>query len=115
MPLLPIHNERSDFDLVVTLEDKEGDPLVPTKARYHIYDRTNEQAVKDWTVFTVAGTGIGTVEVAAADLGIIDDANEYEERVVTIQAEYGASKEYHDEYAFLVKNLVVVPRVVAGP
>ena len=87
---------------------------MPTAARYHIYDRTNGANIKDWTVFTVAGTGIGTIEVLADDLDITDDANDFEERVLTVQAEYGTNKEYHDEYEFRLKNLVVVPRV-AGP
>lgn len=110
MPLLPEYNERTDFDLEVTLTDKEGDPLSPTVAYYYIYDETNASQVKAWTEFTVNGSGVGTIEVTAADTAIVTDSNDYEERVLTVQGTYGDSKEFSEEYRFRVKNLTSIPK-----
>jgi hypothetical protein len=114
MPLLPVYNERTDFDLEVTLLDKDGDPLVPTETHYHIHDVESATTIKNWTALTIDGTGQGTIEVLAADQDIIDDANEYETRILTVSAVYGASKEFHEEYRYRLKNLVVVPRETGG-
>lgn len=117
MPLLPVFNERSDFDVQVTLKDADGVALASvTVAYYHLYDDTNGETVKDWTEFTVAVTGIGTISLAADDLEIGDDSNDYEERILTIQAAYGGlGKKFHEEYRFRLKNLRVVPKVSSSP
>jgi hypothetical protein len=110
MPLLPTYNERTDFDIEVTLLDKDGDPLVPTTAFYSIHDVASNNLVKDWTEFTVNAQGVGTIAVLAADLAIVEDANADEERILTVQGTYGASKEFAEEYRFKVKNLTVIPK-----
>jgi hypothetical protein len=110
MPLLPTYNERTDFDIDVTLVDADGNALVPDTAEYSIYDVTSATTIKDWTAFSVNPSGVGTISVLAADLDIVDDTNEYEERVLTVRGDYGASKELAEEYRFQVKNLVKIPR-----
>ena len=114
MPLLPAYNERTDFDLEVTLLDRDGDPLVPTEAFFSIYDGTSAALVKDWTsMATFSALGVGIAEVSADDMDIVDDANAFEERVLTVQGTYGTAKEFAEEYRFRAKNLVVIPK--AGP
>jgi hypothetical protein len=110
MPLLPIYNERTDFDLDVVLVDKDGDPLVPTAIEYSIHDVESDTTVKDWTAFVIDHEGRGTIEVLAADLAIIDDESDYETRILTVSGTYGDAKEFHEAYAFRVKNLKSVPK-----
>jgi hypothetical protein len=111
MPLLPSYDERCSFDYTAEFVDDEGAALEPVTAQYSIYDRTNDTVVKDLTDFTIdTETGEATIEVLADDLAIIDDANAYEQRVLTTSLDMGGGKELHREYWFKVKNLVMIGR-----
>jgi hypothetical protein len=111
MPLLPTYNERTDFDLEVSHEDKDGNALTPTTSFYSIHDVASATDVRAWTAYAVDGAGLGTISVTASDTAILTAANAYEERVLTIQGTYGVSKEFAEEYRFRVKNLTKIPKV----
>jgi hypothetical protein len=111
MPLLPVYNERTDFDLEVSHLDADGNALVPTTSFYSIYDVASETDIRAWTAYAVDGTGDATISVTADDTAIKANANAYEERVLTIQGTYGVDKEFAEEYRFRVKNLTKIPKV----
>jgi hypothetical protein len=108
-------NERTDFDIEVTLADKDGDPLVPTDAYYNVYDEASETVIRDWTAFSVNHLGVATIHITNDDLDIVDDSNATEKRILTIHAIYSGGREVNEQYEFRVKNLVVIPKVVAAP
>jgi len=109
MALLPTYNERSDFELGVTLTDTDGDPLTPDTAHYSVYDTASEALLVDWTEFTVTA-GDGTIEVPTEATAIVTSSNNYETRVLTVALTYAGGKEHHEEYWFRVKNLQAIPR-----
>lgn len=111
MPLLPTYNERTDFDLDVTHEDKDGNALTPTTSFYSIYDVASATDIRAWTAYAVDGAGAATISVTAADTAIKSNANAYEERILTIQGTYGVAKEFAEEYRFRIKNLPKIPKV----
>lgn len=110
MALLPLYNELSDFDLEMSCEDKDGNPLTPDTGYYCIWCDTNDQEVKAWTEFSISGADI-TIEIDGANQAIITDANTYETKTITILAQYGSGKEYYDIYQYRVKNLSQAPKV----
>ena len=67
--------------------------------------------MRDWTALSINAQGEGTISVIADDLEIVSDSNEFEERVLTLNATYSTTKEFNEEYHFKVKNLSAIPKV----
>jgi hypothetical protein len=101
-----IVNEGSAFTLTARFFD-EGVATAPTTARYRIRDLSNDRIVLDWTAITPA-TSVDITITATNNAVYRDNSKKrfnFEERVVTVQANYGLVSQYADEYRYLVKNL----------
>lgn len=97
--------EKSRAVLTVRFLNEAGRLAVPSAISYRIDCRTSGQMVRDWTAVTpgsVIQIGIPSSENAI----LAGEARE--ERVVTIQATYGADDLVNDEYLYVVQNLQFV-------
>jgi hypothetical protein len=99
-------NESSAFTLRTRFFGTGGSQT-PASLRYLIRDVSNNRVVRDWTILT-PGTFVD-IFVSAPDNEIYEDQSRrrghFEERVVSIQANYDTDSQYADEYRYLVKNL----------
>lgn len=96
-------NEKSTAYLTVAFTDKDGVPAAPASATYRIDDATGAGAIR---ASTALGAGASVeITLTKEDNAIVNAANRFETRVVTVIAVYGASDELRDEYRYQVKNL----------
>jgi hypothetical protein len=96
--------ERSAFRLDIIFEDEAGQIVAPQSARYRIDCETTRQPVLDWLpVEPIAGAV--SVAVTADQNAILNDANLYEMRLLTVQANHGTPNQFVDRYRYLVKNV----------
>ena len=84
-----------------------GKPFTPTTARYRLDDLASSTEMIAWTDLTVGETM--TILVPATANAIIDSARATEERVVTVQTDYGTSVQTSAEKIYRVYNLYFVP------
>lgn len=100
-------NERSTAYLTVTFRDKAGAEQAPASASYRIDDAGSGQAVRAATPIMAPGS---TVEITLTpdDNRLLDEANPYERRRVTVAAEYGAADAVNVEYVYQVIGLAGV-------
>lgn len=96
-------NEGSTGYLTVAFTDKDGAAATPSTVSYRIDCMTNGQEVKDDTAVTPASSV--KIELGAADNAIIDQANPFEKRIVTVTADYGVDDACVDEFIYAVKNM----------
>lgn len=104
---LEVVNEGSTAYLTVTFLDKDGNQAAPTSITYRIDCLTTGTQVKGDTVVTPAAQV--EITLGADDNAIQDQTNENEERLVTIEASYGASDGVKDSYRYILRNLKKVP------
>lgn len=100
-------NEASAFTVRTTFEGINKVLTTPSSARYRIYDVSNERVVRDWTVLTAAQ--VVDIEITADDNRIYRDGQRpfkrFEERVITVQANYDTETQFTQEERYLIKNL----------
>lgn len=100
-------NEASTMTVRVAFFGTTGSQSAPATARYRIKDVTNDRIVRDWTDLIPAEEV--DIEIPAGDNSVYMDGSRpfrrFEERVVTIQANYESDIQYMDEIRYLVKNL----------
>lgn len=96
-------NERTTLVLLLSFLDEDSVPVVPAKAYYRVDDVLTEAEIVPSTEITgLAATK--EVEITSAQNSILSDVA-YEERIVTVEFTYGASRRGTEEYRFRVKNL----------
>jgi len=83
--------------------DKDGRPFVPGTARYKVDDYTTEAALLDWT--DIPPTAKIDVSIPASANRILDDYNETERRVLTVQSDQGTEGQLAQEAHYKVTNL----------
>lgn len=100
-------NETSAFTLRTRYFGIGGSTQIPASLRYRIRDVSNDRVVRDWTNLTPAESV--DIFISAPDNEVYNDnsrrRNHFEERVVSVQANYDTDSQYADEYRYLVKNL----------
>jgi len=100
-------NESSAMSLEARFTTRTQVPVIPTSVRYRIRDVSNDRIVTDWTEIPAASTVI--INVTAGENDVYDDdsrrRNHFEERVISVQANYETDSQYADEYRYLIKNL----------
>lgn len=99
-------NERSTAYLTVTFRDKAGAAQAPASASYHIDDVGSGLEVRGHTPLTAAATA--EITLTPADNALRNQAASYEERRVTVEAEYGAGDAVRAEFRYRVINLAGV-------
>lgn len=101
-----IVNESSVLDLEAKFTTNTRQPVVPESVRYLIKDVTNDRIVRDWTTVTPAQTI--NIQVTSTENDIYGAPVRryfFEERVISVQANYDTDTQYADEYRYLIKNL----------
>jgi len=96
-------NEGSTAYLEVDFLDKDDAAATPSAVTYRIDCLTTGAAVRASTSLT-AGSSI-EITMTPADNAIQDQANDYERRLVTVEATYGASDSVNSEHEYVVRNL----------
>lgn len=103
MPLTSI-NEKSSFELSLTLTTLDGNP--PASLSYRIDDLNSGQPVLPSTQIPPA-LEIDLL-IAAGYNAILDNANQHETRLVTFTANDGDDTEFHAEWRYTIVNLLYV-------
>lgn len=98
-----IVKEESACTITARFFDPNDVAVTPQTARYRLKDVTNDRVVIDWTDLTPA-TSVD-IDVDAEDNRIYDTANASEERVLSVQANYGQANQYADEERYVIENL----------
>jgi hypothetical protein len=96
-------NEGSFYDVIVRPLDAANASTVPSTMRYRIDCETTGNTVRDWT--TVTPSAAVTVTVTATENAIVSNSNRTEKKVMTVQADYGESRQYTDKHKWIVVNL----------
>lgn len=96
-------NEKSTAYLTVSFKDKAGAPAAPASVTYRVDDATGNTAVRASTALGAAASI--EITLTKEDNAIVNAANRFETRVVTVIAVYGASDELRDEYRYQIRNL----------
>lgn len=96
-------NEGSTSYLSVSFKDKAGALAAPASLTYSLHCLTTGAALRN----DVALSPASQVEITLtpADNAILNPGNQYETRLVTVKAGYGAADALQEEYEYQVKNL----------
>jgi len=105
LPTLTI-NDRTTLVLTLTFRDEDDALVVPTAATYRIDDVLTGSVVKARTSLTGLASSM-ELEITSAQNAAIGEAT-LQERVVTVEFDYGASRHGSDEYRYYVRNLLGV-------
>lgn len=103
-----IVNEQSVAWYDVTFYDRSGSPIAPASATYRIDDYDSDTEVRDDTAITALAATV-TITVDDSDTTILNNALEYEKKIISIKALHGSGDTFHYQIPFYVKNLNYVP------
>lgn len=104
---MDIVNEQTTYRIVAEFFGEDGAPMTPISGEYRIDDILSDSVIKDWTPFTPVGPQ-HVITVAYGENAIVNTANDYEERVITVRAPYGQEKQATGEYRYKVRNLLKI-------
>ena len=96
-------NEKSNMALTVSFFDDTGAAVVPDSATYRIDDLTSSTSILAPTALTPAT--VVTIQITSAQNAILNSANQFEDRVITVEFVYATTKRGTDEYRYEVRNL----------
>lgn len=102
IPTLTI-NDRTTLVLTLTFRDEDDALVVPTAATYRVDDVLTGTTVKAKTSLTGLASSM-ELEITSAMNAAIGEQT-LQERVVTIEFDYGTARHGSDEYRYYVKNL----------
>jgi hypothetical protein len=104
MLIRPVVNEKSTAYLSAEFLNKADGQDAPASISYRIDCLTSGQEVKGDTPVTPPN-GIVEIPLSPGDTAIINTTEDYEVRLVTVTATYGASDALSEEFEYIVKNL----------
>jgi hypothetical protein len=96
-------NEGSFYVVTATFLDSSNAAIVPDSVRYKIDCETSGKAIRGWTSVTPAATV--TITATASENAIVNGGNRSETKVMTIQADQGADRQYTSNRKWSVLNL----------
>lgn len=99
-----IVNENSTSRFTMNPLDEDGNAFVPTNARWRLDDVTSGNEVVSWTVIGTPAKTM-TVQIDAADNGIIDENVAEEEKVFTFETDYGTTSAHVEDLVYTVRNM----------
>jgi hypothetical protein len=105
---LAIVNELSSAQLTISFLDERGNAMTPVTVDYRIDCMTTERAILPWTS-AGAPSSTMTITITSAQNAIINEANGFETKMVTVRANYGETTEFTSQYAYQVENLPGLP------
>ncbi len=107
MAIIPILKqdvaEKTTCWITAAFTDRNGDASIPTSLTYRIDDQESGTAIKAETSVTPASSV--DIKVSPTENRILNSANEYETREVTIHAEFGVDDEQNSSMLYRVINL----------
>lgn len=96
-------NEKSNMALTVSFFDDTGAAVIPDSATYRIDDLTSSTSILGSTALSVAASV--EIQITSAQNAMISNANQFEDRAVTVDFVYATTKRGTDEYRYEVRNL----------
>jgi hypothetical protein len=102
-----IVNEGKSASAVLTFKDENGDEIVPSTAKYTLYDFKSDTVINDRTDVDMPGsTATRTIELTGSDNVIVNDALFLEEHRLYVEFTYaGGAKSGSVEAQFHVANM----------
>ncbi len=104
---LEIVNEKSSYFPTISFLDEDGNAVIPSAGKYWVYDITDQDApveIKAETAFTPTASSFD-FEILPTENRILDDTNDYEMRVLTVEFTYSTTRQGTAEHKWGVKNL----------
>lgn len=83
-----------------------GAVITPTSVRYRVDDETNNLALQDWQSVTPASTV--SIPIRGSLNVLHDQRNEYERKVVTVEANWDTDQIFTDAVKYDVLNLQAI-------
>jgi hypothetical protein len=96
-------NEKVTQILIVSFFDHLDRLVVPSAATYRVDDSCGPSIVPV-TPLSPLGTQI-EIEITSAQNRILEPRHAFEERIVTVECDYGVGRHDTEEYRYRVKNL----------
>lgn len=102
-------NERTTLVLTLTFRDEDDVLVTPTAVYYRIDDASSGTSIVDNTALGSLSSAM-ELEITTAQNRSLSQAS-LEERVVTVEFDYGSGRHGSNEYRYLLKNLYYVDAV----
>lgn len=99
-------NEGTTAYLSATFKDKAGNTEMPATVVYRIDDISSVTEIRGVT--TIAAANVVEITLSPVDNRILNSAQNYEARRVTVVASYGANDQVTAEYIYRVVSLAGV-------
>lgn len=98
-------SEGSRQKFAISFKDEDYQPFLPTSVRYRLDDKTDDitTVILDWQ--TVTPDYRVEITIPSSANAILNDANSYETRVLTIQSDYGTDNQLSEDETYRVRNL----------
>ncbi len=97
-------NEKTTLLVTAAFWDEDGAAATPSAATYRLDDATSGTVILPQTALT--GLGVTKViEITSAQNALVSAASTSEERILTVEWDYGSGRHATDEYRYLVRNL----------
>jgi hypothetical protein len=94
--------ELDQHPVVIALADYNDVPVTPTTLRYRLDCETTATQIIDWTDLAASSTVYLTIPSTAN--AIVNNANVYETKRVTVQANSGTDQQLNKRYLYDVLN-----------
>ncbi len=99
--------EKDSYDIEISFKDSKGIPVTPTSVVYRVDDVSSEtKVIEDATIYPSSSTF--TITIPSTSNALLDQANDREERVVTISVYYGTISRKNLEHRYVIKNLAEI-------
>ena len=100
-------NELSTSTFTVRPLNESGTAFTPTNARYRLDDVTTGNNVIDWTEIGTPSTEMEII-IPASSHTILDTNREHEEKILTVQTDFGTDNQHVEEFIYELRNLSFV-------
>lgn len=97
------YNEQTSGQVTITFRDAAGALAAPASATYRIDCLTTGSVVRASTALG-AGSSV-TINLTSTDTAIVQTANQYEIKSITVVGIYGAGDQVTQDVQYAVKNL----------
>lgn len=102
-----IVNELSTATFTARPLNESGSAFTPSNARYRLDDKTTTNSVIAWTAISTPSTEMEIV-IPASSHTILDTNREHEEKILTIETDYGTDNAHVEEFSYELRNLSFV-------
>jgi len=98
--------EQSRQKFAFSFKDEDYQPFVPATIRYRLDDKTDDitTVILDWQTVSTPDSRIEILIPSSAN-AILNDRNDYETRVLTIQSDYGTDNQLTEDVTYRIRNL----------